>query len=410
MVIKVNKKQLTFISLMAFAILAIGFAIVTILSANSLSPTSNQIIPQNIKTSGTMDMTKVEECFSKSEDEQQKCLDDFMVSYFQGTGETTKQVLADLEAARSTSTTIENDCHPIVHAIGRLTYKLKGNIGDAFEACDQTCHSGCYHGVMERLFYSDTELSSDYKHLTYDDMKEKIPGICDKDKFKNPSNAVIFQCLHGVGHALMYTLDYDLDASLKSCDLLPTNYDRSSCYGGVIMENVTAFDKKKRDLKADDPLYPCSRLDNKYKADCYLMQTSVMSEYGLNNQQVVDECKKTGDYMPQCFVSMGRDLSNYVRTGNVSYVVTACEDTAKENVRPCMDGAIYALIDNTWDLSFAYKLCDSLNIQKNIEDCFSDANNYYKSTYVGTAESMKGACTSYVNGKRSTCLSIASSQ
>lgn len=402
-----GKKQLSTFALIALLAVALGFAAAAIvLRNNANSSSNNQIIAQNNTSSvSANNMDNVEECFKKPEEEQQKCLDDFMVEYF-SSGKTTKQVLADVEAARSTSTAIENDCHPIVHAIGRETYKLTGNIGDAFEACDQTCHSGCYHGVMERLFYSDSELTSNYKHLTFADMEQKIPGICDKDKFKNPSNAVIFQCLHGVGHAIMYTLDYNLDDSLKSCDLFPTDYDRSSCYGGVIMENVTAFDKKKRDLKADDPLYPCSRLDRKYKSDCFLMQTSIMTEYGLNNEQIVAECRKAEDFENQCFVSMGRDLSNFVRTGDTEFVVKACEDSAGENWQSCMDGALYALVDNTWDLSFAYKLCDGLKNQEHVKSCYEDANRYYVSSYTKTNEDVKNACRSFSTRNQDLCLSL----
>jgi len=403
----INKKQFSIFTLLALLAVSIGFAAASIVFKNSHSGVSanNQIITQNSGSTPSGNIADVENCMQKPEDERQKCMDDFMVEYFKG--RTTKQVLADIEIARSQSSTIENDCHPIVHAVGRETYKLTGNIGDAFQACDQTCHSGCYHGVMERLFYSDQELGSNYSHLTYEDMKEKIPGICDKDKFKDPSNAVIFQCLHGVGHAILYTLDYNLDDSLKSCDLFPTGYDRSSCYGGVIMENVTAFDKKKRDLKADDPLYPCDRLDNKYKSDCYLMQTSVMSEYGLDSTAVAAECNKTGDYKGQCFVSMGRDLSNYVRVGNIDFVVEACEQTAGENWQSCIDGALYALVDNTWDLSFAYQLCDGLKVQEHVSTCYRDSSNYYMGSYTKTSEDVRNACRSFSKRNQDLCLSLA---
>ncbi|MFS8130581.1 MAG: hypothetical protein ACMG57_01240 [Candidatus Dojkabacteria bacterium] len=406
--LNIDKKQLSNLSLVALSAIALGFAAAAIYLSNSASLPGKQIIPQTSSVSSPVsanDIQNIEECFKKSETEQQKCMDDFMVEYFK-TGKTTKQVLADLETARSTNLTIENDCHPIVHAVGRETYKLTGNIGDAFEACDQTCHSGCYHGVMERLFYSDSELTTDYRHLTFADMEQKIPGICDKDKFKNPTNSVIFQCLHGVGHAIMYTLDYNLDDSLRSCDLFTTDYDRSSCYGGVVMENVTAFDKKKRDLKADDPLYPCSRLDRKYKSDCFLMQTSIMSEQGLSYEEMVTECRLAGDFENQCFVSMGRDLSNFVRTGDPDFVVEQCEVKAGENWESCLNGALYALIDNTWDLSFAYKLCDSLKVQDHVSSCFQNSDTYYTGSYSKTNEDIKNACRSFSTRNQDLCLRL----
>ncbi|MEO6729024.1 MAG: hypothetical protein ABIM99_03815, partial [Candidatus Dojkabacteria bacterium] len=206
--VKANKKQISLFGLVALLAVTSGFAGASILFRNNAkATTNNQIITQTSNAAPSGNIADIEKCMSEPEDTRQKCMDDFMVEYFKG--RTTKQVLADVEAVRATSSRMENDCHPVVHAIGRETYKLTGNIGDAFEACDQTCHSGCYHGVMERLFYSDKELSSNYSHLTFEDMEEKIPGICDADKFRDPSTAVIFQCLHGVGHAILYTLDYN---------------------------------------------------------------------------------------------------------------------------------------------------------------------------------------------------------
>ena len=62
------------------------------------------------------------------------------------------QLIQRLEA---TDTDLRRDCHPVVHAIGRETFLLKGTIHDSFSACDQTCHSGCYHGAVERFLRGD---------------------------------------------------------------------------------------------------------------------------------------------------------------------------------------------------------------------------------------------------------------
>src|SRR6185369_5780416 len=129
MKLNISKKQASLLALVAFLAVAMGFAAASIVFKNK--STVNQIIAQSTGTTSSGNIADIENCMQKPQDEQQKCMDDFMVEYFKG--RTTKQVLADVEAARATSTTIENDCHPIVHAIGRETYKLLGNIGDAFQ-------------------------------------------------------------------------------------------------------------------------------------------------------------------------------------------------------------------------------------------------------------------------------------
>ncbi|HEX9452762.1 MAG TPA: hypothetical protein VGA27_00345, partial [Candidatus Binatia bacterium] len=65
--------------------------------------------------------------------------------------QSTVETLVQIQGFEDADAEIRRDCHPIVHAIGRETFRIKGNIHDSFNACDQTCHSGCYHGSVERF-------------------------------------------------------------------------------------------------------------------------------------------------------------------------------------------------------------------------------------------------------------------
>lgn len=378
-------------TLYALVIIVI-IALITLTLLIKLNPSAIKSITSNSEVNANIeaqdDFLKIKDCFSQTD--PKKCLDNFVEGYSKNYPET-KAILNAMEVARTQDAGIENDCHNIAHAIGRYTYKKYNNIGDAFNACDQSCHSGCYHGVMERMFYSDEELSTK-AHLTYKDIEKKMPGICDASKFSNPTPTVIFQCLHGVGHAVLFSLDYNLEDSLKACDLLKDDYERSSCWGGVIMENVTAFDKKKRDLKAGDNLYPCNKLDEKYKYSCYMMQTSVMFEYGLSAGQIADECKNA-EYPNACYISLGRDMSNFVRTGDIEYVRSTCETLTDDNYRRnCLDGTIYALVDNTWDAQFAFKFCNSMTNTENMYICYKDSLSYLRGVYQNTPEQLNQQC------------------
>lgn len=379
---KKNKNATVIYLIFVLTVFVISF-LTQIFERNTISSSSEAVSKVNIET----DFLKITECFIQENSE--KCFDDFIKGYAKGNKDT-KQMLHDMEFARGRSVEMENGCHPVSHAIGRYTYEVYNNIGDAFNACDQSCHSGCYHGVMERMFYSDEEISSK-SHLTFEDIESKMPGICNEDKFSNPNSSVIFQCLHGVGHAVLFSLDYNLEDSLKACDLLSTTYEQSSCWGGVFMENITAFDKKKRDLKKGDYLYPCNKIEEKYKNSCYLMQTSVMLEYGLTVEQISDQCMSS-ELPNTCFVSMGRDLSNFVRTGNVEYVRSSCENLPSAYAANCIDGTIYALVDNTWDGQFSLKFCQSMKNPENKTVCYRDNLNYLAGVYQKSKREVESEC------------------
>lgn len=382
-----------------FKIAIVCFAVVDlVIIAGVVYILAQQSKTGNIPTAD--EFVDVMSCLRADDTSKQACLDSFMGNYIESRGLSIKQALGDLENARSQNADIENECHVISHAIGRYAYVKEGNVGDAFESCDQSCHSGCYHGVMERLFYGEDETADTTKHLTLADLETKVPNICDRSNFSNPTNALIFQCLHGVGHAILYSLDYNLGDSLAACDLMETGYERSSCYGGVIMENVTAFERSKRDVDRTDPHYPCNKLADQYKYDCYQMQTSLMFEFGLNYEQMAAECKLAGDYQRPCFVSLGRDLSNYVRMNNASLVVDVCERVSEGNTANCVNGAIYALIDNTWSGEFALPFCDALLKDGNKENCFMAARSYLRSTYAKNDVEVNAECDKYAPSAR----------
>lgn len=363
--------------------------ILSIIGAYSLANRENQ------PAGNTTDLAKILDCIPLSDAERQKCLDKFVGDYADTTNKSTKQILSDLETLRNQNSAVESECHVISHSIGRYTYTKYNNVGDAFEACDLTCNSGCYHGIMERMFFSDGDLEEGTQHLSYEKLAEKAPHICDRSRFDNPTEFVIFQCYHGLGHAINYFSRYDLDQALRVCDLIDREYDRYACYGGVFMENVTAFERSKRDIKYDDYHYPCNKVEDKYKYECYGMQTSIMYELGLTQRQMAAECKKAGEFAGKCFESYGRDLSNLVLAGRTSELVVDCEVYADGYEYNCISTAVYVLIDSTTNGRYAYQFCDALTQEENKGICYSAASRYLENSFYRTPGEIAQQCKEY---------------
>ena len=140
---------------------------------------------------------------------------------------TTIEILKLIEQLGIDDGELRRDCHPVVHAVGRETFRLKGNVHDSFSACDQTCHSGCYHGSVERFIRGDEIYAQTGKHPSQAELKQKANAACDP----NTPLRIRYQCLHGLGHALMFFSGYDLDRALEACDGLADDWNRNSCYG-----------------------------------------------------------------------------------------------------------------------------------------------------------------------------------
>jgi hypothetical protein len=295
------------------------------------------------------------------------------------------------------------DCHPIVHAIGRETYRVKGTIHDSFSACDQTCHSGCYHGSVERFLRGENIYAEIQRHPSAAELKQKAAMACDP----KIAMRLRFQCLHGLGHALLFFSRYRLAQSLEACDVLPEAWSRSSCYGGVFMENVSNATPETRDLSPTDYHYPCNSLDAKYRGDCYVMQTSRMTEMGLSIERIFQECERAGEFRDQCTVSVGRDLSNFVRTGQARATAQKCELVAGESRLACMRGVVYALIDNTWDGRYALPFCVVFGQETDQNACLRLSAQYLKSTFEKSPADVAKDCSKHLS-QPARCAGLAS--
>ncbi len=314
-----------------------------------------------------------------------------------------EELLAELDELGKRNSDVLYQCHPVTHAIGRMLYKKLlqegGHLGDTFQECDHTCHSGCFHGAMERVFFTEDALGT--PHVTQKILMEKVPQVCEIFGYGTEGN-IKFQCLHGLGHAVLFFMDYNLTESLDICDTLPTTWDQTSCYGGMFMENIFASNKSARYLN-DDPHFPCNAIEEKYRKECYIMQTSRMFELGLAPEETGKECENAGDYRHHCMQSIGRDLSGNARTDPKS--VTICTNlTATTYNQYCITGVIYALADNSWDGRYAFPYCDSLPSDYT-EYCYKTVINYLRSSIFISKSAITSSCeahSSYINCKNLT--------
>ncbi len=243
------------------------------------------------------------------------------------------------------------DCHQTAHRLGRFAYQLYAN--DVFQQCSIECHSGCYHGAIEYYF----------KEYGTTDIPTALNTICGNQE----NGFFAHQCFHGIGHGLMAWTDYELLEALQKCDLLQDG--KNSCYTGAFMENVVASLAENKSTHVskyvnDDPQYPCSIVEDKYKWDCYFFQTARMKEIFNNDfRKVAEACADAPEaYQRNCFESMGRDISGNTIM-NVDKSIELCQSAPPKGPRiACLKGAVQ---DMFWDssgqdksLSFCKKLTD----------------------------------------------------
>jgi hypothetical protein len=352
------------------------------------------------ESGATMSIEAVKACLGSGK-RSTSCLDALFLDYLET--HSTSEALALLQSYQDQDPQIDLDCHPVAHAIGRGTFAVQGSVDKSFSACDFTCHSGCYHGAMERFLRGDAAHCGEHGHINLQEVKSRVTSACDP----NLPYQVYFQCLHGLGHAVMYFSGYDLSASLELCDATADAFSQGSCYGGVFMENLVAAEPEQRDVSESDYHYPCSKLADEYKDACYLMQTSRMTEMGLSVPQLFEQCRVAGAFKLTCITSIGRDLSNAARAGQTALVAQQCSGASSEEREACTRGVAYALADNTWSGEYVFPFCASFEDATAERYCFEIGARYLERTYAKSAGDLAAECGRYVPGNEA-CDAAAS--
>lgn len=284
--------------------------------------------------------------------------------------------LAILKQEYDTNTFIKGECHQLTHVIGRATLDRYKDLGIAYQKGDYFCASGYFHGVSEEII---TQKGAAY-------MFKNAKYVCARFAKTEYHQLDHYNCVHGIGHGLLEAANGDLFMALKSCDTLNDNWEQTSCYSGVFMQNVMieqspdeSVDHKSAYLRDDDLLYPCTAVDEKYKWGCYIFQSSyAIAKTHSDFPKVFGLCKALDQkYRNVCYGSLGRDasgVSNFEQDRTIAYCNQGPDDEAK---LACFKGAAINLIYVYHSDKQAHQLCSALSESFKYA-CNGGVKDYYR--------------------------------
>jgi len=251
-------------------------------------------------------------------------------------GQGVAEAFADLKARYGADPEMQRLCHAITHAIGQAAIAKYGDVAEAFRHGDNACGSGYYHGVMQgfALARGRTTLLSD------------LDAVCAAVPGKERQSLDYFNCVHGLGHAVMAVRDDELFDALHDCDGLTGAMEQNACVNGVFMENLIVDGAHggnySKYLRPGEPLYPCTAVAGQYKAECYDMQTSyALGAVRGDFARVFALCAGVGaPFRKNCYQSLGRDAATVSRN-QVSPTVATCKLGRDHEQRSyCVLGAV----------------------------------------------------------------------
>ena len=262
----------------------------------------------------------------------------------------------DLKAHYRTDPRVQVLCHAITHHIGQAAFQKYSGIPEAFAHGDDFCASGYYHGVLQG-FTAGAGRASLLANL--DSACAAVPG-------KERHSLAYYNCVHGLGHGIMAMRDDSLFAALKDCDGLTGTVEQEACDNGVFMENLIVDGEHgghfSRYLKPEDPLYPCSAVEARYKVSCFENQTSyALGATGGDFRKVFALCAGVeAPFRTTCYQSVGRDAAA-VSLNRVPGTVATCNLGAGPEQRSnCVKGAVLDFLYFYHSDAQALELCSAL--------------------------------------------------
>ncbi len=222
----------------------------------------NQEVPIDDATISVVDPNNPVPDISKTQERQQAVRDKLVAMLVPGDPNSIFTVIDAIDA----DTVLSLDCHDIAHDLGHRAYELYGFSGAMTysnpERVNHTsvmdvCAGGYVHGILEEASLHDHNFGDN-------------PGaLCENVPSSNKAG-----CYHGVGHALMFFNNRDIQASLDGCRKLDNVNDASRCFEGVWMEtfwgNTEHSGPGTLGWDLDKPLDPCIQTQPDAKPACFI--------------------------------------------------------------------------------------------------------------------------------------------
>lgn len=260
--------------------------------------------------------------------------------------------------------------HSLAHALGYAVRSTPATAMRLLSECDDRYQSGCYHGILQRYFDARMGLPL---------AQSVLAAPCDglrgtRDQFR------LFDCQHGVGHGLMMYHRYDVNASLKDCDRLASDWDRRSCYGGVFMENsagayLQMFADEQLGMhrhsmpgpsvvlfKPNDLNYPCDATPVRYRRECYEQQADlILPAVKHDYRKASAACDSAGDpvFVRECYMGLGRNASG-AAAFQYDGIRKRCDQVSPAGTPFCYEGAVRHLAYAPRVLPRGVAFCKSL--------------------------------------------------
>lgn len=334
-------------------------------------------------------------CYNLSSEKEDPCLKEFAALLTD-----TYEVASIGAAVRRTMDreAVYAKCHTFSHFVGWEAYDATTSPRAALDTVGYSCWGGMMHGVMERHFMQTGRFGVVNEPEAVRSLTRDLCGtFASSTTYRRHG-----ECIHGVGHGLMFLTSNDVPKSLQMCDTLAER-ERPWCYWGVFMENAwsaTNDDHISAYFRPDNLAYPCAQLPQRYKNICYQNQSAaaLRTEDGFDFVAMQTFCSEVPQaYQRPCFTNLG--ISAVMRTSDAAQMQRICrnvrsragEDSAGR-YRACVSGVVHGINGRFGgDAQRIDAFCRRLDGDELRRQCYRDAGGFF-GQWVSTESARRARC------------------
>lgn len=252
----------------------------------------------------------------------------------------TKQIMEYLEEKTPED---GKSCHLSGHIVGELSMRNPRELRAVLSNCGSGCDYGCTHGVMAKLFRSQSNI-------------KEIGEMCQTTKhevFIQDTTA----CFHGIGHGVAEYANYSVQESMNMCDELEPQIRKEECATGAIMEIMDMNIEGERVL----PEINSSLCDNVNSNLIEMCRYSITNRHFIqtrNSELSIQACKLLDEEASsRCYSALGGEAV-FVLDNQIAEIWQVCNRSdGGLNPSDCIKGALYSTLVVSKTGELAIELC-----------------------------------------------------
>ncbi len=202
-------------------------------------------------------------------------------------------LFATINSYIKTDEMFKNNCHDVMHIVGKIIYQNYTKTGQLTFNNDLTnCGYGFFHGFVESI-YSNTG--------SYDLSRKFCDDLDASEHFLSTSleRGAVNACWHGIGHAIFDSQDSRAwgdakemsEQAIRECEaVFIDNYQREICASGVFNALDVAFSNNLYGLSYNEnaPFLHCIEFPDNYKNRCLIDIAAFYTSYkNLNRDEAL---------------------------------------------------------------------------------------------------------------------------